>query len=269
MKIGIHGINGKMGRAIAHELVHYEDCQLGAASVRSGHAWADKALGEVSDLPQKTLKPTANIEYFVSQSDVVVDFTRPEAALALLPICQKLNKPLLIGTTGFSAEGRKWIEQAAQSIPIILAANTSLGVNVLLEIVQQVAKVLPKEIWDVDIFEAHHRDKMDAPSGTALRLGETIAKAQESVFNERKLYPYTQKRKPESIGFSVVRGGDIVGEHTVYFAKQAERLEFTHRATDRRIFAEGAIKAARWLKGRSSGLYTMADVLGFGASSEL
>lgn len=263
MKIGIHGINGKMGRAVAMELQHNEAIQLSSASVRGGHEWAERLLGEVSDLPQQALRVTANVERMCALSEVVIDFTRPNATLALLPICRKLKKPLLIGTTGFTADTRDWIVQAAKDIPIVLAANTSLGVNVLFEVTRRVAEALPPEVWDVDIFEAHHRQKVDAPSGTALRLGELIAKAQNSVLAERKVYPYTDKRRQGEIGFSVMRGGDIIGEHTVFFAKDSERLELTHRATDRRIFAEGAIKAAQWLSLQAPGLYNMGDVLGF------
>ena len=145
----------------------------------------------------------------------------------------------------------------------MLAANTSLGVNILFEVSRRVAEVLDFQHWDVDILEAHHRNKVDAPSGTALRIGEMIAAAQNSDFDERKRYPYTNRRKPGDIGFSVVRAGDVIGEHTVFFTADDERLEFTHRASNRRIFARGALTAASWLGDRPAGLYSMADVLGF------
>ncbi|EEV89324.1 4-hydroxy-tetrahydrodipicolinate reductase [Cardiobacterium hominis] len=264
MKIGIHGINGKMGLAIAHEIMAHPDLELGAASVRNGHEWAGKRLCDVApDLPDCTVRITSNLDQFCAAVDVVVDFTRPDATLAILPVCQKLKKPLMIGTTGFNQDATAWIHRAAQHIPLVLAANTSLGVNILFEVSRRVAEVLDFQHWDVDILEAHHRNKVDAPSGTALRLGEMIAAAQDSDFDERKRYPYVNRRKTGDIGFSVVRAGDVIGEHTVFFTADDERLEFTHRASNRRIFARGALTAASWLGDRPAGLYSMADVLGF------
>lgn len=264
MKIGIHGINGKMGQAIAHEIISHPDLELAAASVRNGHEWAGKRLCDVTDLPHDcTVRVTSNLEQFCAAVDVVVDFTRPDATLAILPVCQKLKKPLMIGTTGFNNDTTAWIHRAAQEIPVVLAANTSLGVNILFEVSRRVAEVLDYQHWDVDIAEAHHRNKVDAPSGTALRIGEMIAQAQNSDFEARKRYPYINRRKIGDIGFSVLRAGDIIGEHTVYFTTEDERLEFTHRANNRRIFARGALTAAIWLDKRPAGLYCMADVLGF------
>ena len=264
MKIGIHGINGKMGLAIAHEMLAYRDLELGAASVRNGHDWAGKRICDVApDLPECTVRITSNLDQFCAAVDVVIDFTRPDATLAILPVCQKMKKPLMIGTTGFNQDATAWIHRAAQHIPLVLAANTSLGVNILFEVSRRVAEVLDYQHWDVDIFEMHHRNKVDAPSGTALRIGEMIAEAQNSDFDERKRYPYTNRRKPGDIGFSVTRAGDIIGEHTVFFTADDERLEFTHRAGSRRIFARGALTAASWLGDRPAGLYSMADVLGF------
>ncbi|MDO4642473.1 MAG: 4-hydroxy-tetrahydrodipicolinate reductase [Cardiobacteriaceae bacterium] len=264
MKIGIHGINGKMGLAIAHEIMAHPNLDLGAVSVRNGHTWAGKRLCDVTDIAEScTVRVTSNLDQFCAAVDVVVDFTRPDATLALLPVCQKLKKPLMIGTTGFNADATAWIHRAAQVIPIVLAANTSLGVNILFEVSRRVAEVLDYQHWDVDIIEAHHRNKVDAPSGTALRLGEMIANAQGSDFDERKRYPYVNRRKTGDIGFAVVRAGDVIGEHTVLFTTDDERLEFTHRASNRRIFARGALTAAMWLNQRPVGLYNMADVLGF------
>ncbi len=262
MRIGIHGINGKMGRTIAQTVCQNPKTQLSAAYVRSGHGWQDKPLNVISEIPS-TLRSTTRLEMLCQESDVVIDFTRPDATLALLPICQRYNRPVMIGTTGFSEQSRGWLESFARHIPIVLAANTSLGVNVLLEVSARVAKVLGPEDWDVEIFEAHHRRKVDAPSGTALRLGEAIAQAQDTTLNERMRYPYETQRKTGDIGFSVARGGDLPGEHTVYFINDQERLELSHRAYDREIFARGALVAAKWLIGRPAGLYTMADVLGF------
>lgn len=261
MKIAIHGINGKMGLAIAEALAGHPDLALCGASVRSGHAWAGKKLSEVSHLPLG-VRITSNLDQLCASADVVVDFTRPDATLSLLQVCERANKPLLIGTTGFNRETAAWIERAAKKIPVLLAANTSIGVNILTAVCRQVAKALAPEQWDVDIAEAHHRQKVDAPSGTALKLGRAIAEAQGGDFDARMRYPYQDKRKSGDIGFAVIRSGDIVGEHTVYFNSAHEQLAFSHRAHDRRIFADGALTAARWLHGRPAGFYGMEDVLG-------
>lgn len=263
MKIGIHGINGKMGQAIAAEILNHPNFTLAAASVRNGHEWADKRIDEVCGLASN-VRITTSLEQLCASVDVVIDFTRPDATQTILPICRKLKKPMMIGTTGFSQETLSWIEKAGHDIPIVLAANTSLGVNILIEVSRQVATHLGQE-WNIDIFEAHHKNKIDAPSGTALRIGQAIASAQNSDFESRKRYPYTNKRKDGDIGFSVVRAGNIVGDHSVFFTSDYEQLEFTHRAQDRRIFAQGALVAAHWVVDKEAGIYTMANVLGIGA----
>lgn len=262
MKIAIHGVNGKMGQAIALAALEDKEISLTAASVRDNHSWYNRSLRETAGLPTD-LKTTANLEWLCQKSDVIIDFTRPDATLAMLPLCQRYDRPLMIGTTGFNAETKSWIEKAAKHIPIVLAANTSLGVNVLMEVSRRVAEVLPASAWDVEIFESHHRRKVDAPSGTALKLGEVVAAGRNVEFEQVMRYPHDTARKIGDIGFSVVRGGDICGEHTVYFINDHERLELTHRAQDRTIFARGAIVAAKWLKGKPAGLYSMSDVLGF------
>lgn len=261
MKIAIHGINGKMGLAIAEALLAHEDLQLSGASVRSGHAWVGKKLSEVSAV-QQGVRITGNLDQLCASADVVVDFTRPDATLSLLQVCERAHKPLLIGTTGFNKETSAWIERAAKKIPLLLAANTSIGVNVLAAVCRHVAAALPQEKWDVDIVEAHHRQKVDAPSGTAMKLGRIIAQAQNSDFESRLRYPYQDKRKEGDIGFAVVRAGEIIGEHTVSFTAGGEQISFSHRAFNRKIFADGAVTAARWLIDKPAGFYDMEDVLG-------
>lgn len=261
MKIGIHGINGKMGIAIAQALAAHPDLLLSGASVRSGHAWSGKKLCEVSSAPQ-SVRITGNLDQLCASADVVLDFTRPDATLTLLPVCQRANKPLLVGTTGFNGEAMAWLGKAAVNIPLLLAANTSIGVNVLAAVCKHVAAALPMHKWDVDIVDVHHAQKVDAPSGTALKLGRAIAQAQESDFEARMRYPYQNRRKEGEIGFASVRAGQVIGEHTVYFNAGGEQLAFSHRAHDRRIFAEGAITAARWLLDKPAGFYDMEDVLG-------
>ena len=214
MKIGIHGINGKMGLAIAHEIMAHPDLELGAASVRNGHEWAGKRLCDVApDLPDCTVRITSNLDQFCAAVDVVVDFTRPDATLAILPVCQKLKKPLMIGTTGFNQDATAWIHRAAQHIPLVLAANTSLGVNILFEVSRRVAEVLDFQHWDVDILEAHHRNKVDAPSGTALRLGEMIAAAlgDGSAYGLRIHYSREPEEGLETAG-GIIQALPLLGE---------------------------------------------------------
>lgn len=263
LKCGIHSINGKMGLAIGQVAAGHPSLTIAAGFVRRNHEWAGQKISDVCQIDAGNIRATSNLESFCAASDVVIDFTRPEATLELLPICRKLRKPLVIGTTGFSDKAKQWIVEAAKDIPIILAANTSVGVNVLIEVSRQVAKALDKSQWHADILELHHQHKVDAPSGTALRLGEAIAQAQGDDFSEREKYPYQNRRGDEDIGFAVIRAGEIIGEHTVFFTSADERIELTHRANDRRIFARGALQAAMWLSDQPAGFYTMADVLGF------
>lgn len=260
IKIGIHGINGKIGMALAELLIAHKDCELVSASVRTAHAWADKRLDEVSDI-KLPLRITSSLVNLCRPADVVIDFTRPEATLQLLPVCEKLSKPLLVGTTGFNHEAQRWLKQSADNIALLLAANTSIGINVLSAACRLVASSLPANQWDTEIFELHHRRKVDAPSGTALKLGQIVAEAQAERGEGQSTYPHTQARRQGDVGYSVARGGEVAGEHTVFFINDYERLELTHRVSDRRIFADGALKAAVWLAGREKGFYSMEDVL--------
>lgn len=262
MDIGIHGINGKMGRVLADTVFAAPSCRLSAASVREGHDWAGRRLCDIGTI-DSPLKATSNLELLCQEAEVVIDFTHPDATLVLLPICQRRNRPMLIGTTGFNEEARRWIARAAADIPIVLAANTSLGVNVLMAASRLAARALASVDWDVEIFEMHHRRKVDAPSGTALRLGEEVAKVQQSNLKDRLRYPHERQRRSDEIGFSVARAGDVIGDHTVFFVNDHERIELTHRAQDRSIFARGALVAAQWLVEHPPGLYDMSDVLGF------
>lgn len=263
MKIAVHGVNGKMGQAIAQSVILDDTVELSGVSVRASHDWHGRSLHEVSGL-DSDIKTTANLEVLCQRSDVIIDFTRPDATLALLSICERYDRPVMIGTTGFTPDAIQWIENAARRIPIVLAANTSLGVNVLMALTRRVASILPATEWDIEISEAHHRRKVDAPSGTALKLGEAAANGRGVDFTSVKVYPHESKaRQMGDIGFSVIRGGDVVGDHTVFYLHDYERIELTHRAQDRRVFAHGAVIAAKWLAGKPAGLYSMADVLGF------
>jgi 4-hydroxy-tetrahydrodipicolinate reductase len=196
--------------------------------------------------------------------DVLIDFTRPEPSMAYLELCQKHGKKLVIGTTGFNDEQKATITEAAKDIAIVLAPNFSIGVNLSLKLLEMTAKIMGHDT-DIEIIEAHHRHKVDAPSGTALRMGEVIAKTLGRDLKDCAIYGregHTGERERSTIGFSIIRGGDIVGEHTAMFIDEGERVEITHKATSRMTFANGAVRAALWLAHKESGLYDMQDVLG-------
>jgi len=196
--------------------------------------------------------------------DVLVEFTTPAATMDHLARCRRAGRAMLIGTTGLDSDQRRQIVEAGEDIPVILAANTSVGVNLCVALLEMASRVIG-DVTDIEIVEAHHRHKVDAPSGTALLMGQAIASALGRNLDEDGVFSregHTGARTAREIGFSTIRGGDIAGEHTVMFIGDSERLEITHRATDRKIFARGALRATVWLSGQPPGLYTMADVLG-------
>lgn len=237
MKIGILGAKGRMGRMIAEEI-----------SASNGTIAAAVDAGDDTESAFKTC-------------DVLIDFTCPTASVRHAALAAQFQKPLVIGTTGFSDVETAEIKAAATKAPILLSANMSLGVNLLLKMVEDAARRLGTD-FDIEIFEAHHKMKADAPSGTALALGRAAAIGRGVTLEKVMATDRNGKRKAGDIGFSVFRGGDVVGEHTVTFAAAGERIEFSHKATDREIFARGAIKAAQFLQKQKPGFYTMKDVLG-------
>jgi 4-hydroxy-tetrahydrodipicolinate reductase len=245
VKLAIAGAAGRMGRALIEAAA--ADSELSVVC-----AFDTAAAGEQVGKVRIVSDPAA-----VGQADVVLDFTRPEGTLALL----KHAKAMVIGTTGFTEEDKERIAQAAKRIPIVLAANFAVGVNTVYKLAETAARILGED-YDVEIVEAHHRHKVDAPSGTALQLGEIIAGAlnkKDFVFGRKGVIGERQKKQ---IGFHAIRGGDIVGEHTVIFAGAGERVEVTVRSQSRVTYANGALRAAKWLKGRPPALYAMTDVLG-------
>ena len=200
----------------------------------------------------------------ISQFDVIVDFTAPNSTLANIELCKSHGKKIVIGTTGFSEEEKQLIDQAAKEISIVMAPNYSVGVNLMFKLLEKAAKVMG-DYCDIEVIEAHHRHKVDAPSGTALGMGEAIAGAMGNKLSDVAVYAregITGERTKDEIGFATIRAGDIIGEHTAMFADIGERVEITHKATDRMTFANGAIKAAVWLETQPSGFYSMQDVLG-------
>jgi len=206
---------------------------------------------------------TSDLQVGISNSDVLIDFTRPEGTLAHLKVCRERGVNLVIGTTGFSDEQKSEIAAAAQDIAIVMAPNMSVGVNVTLKLLEMAAKSLSHG-YDIEIIEAHHRHKVDAPSGTALKMGEVVANALGRDLKDCAVYAregVTGERDPSSIGFATIRGGDIVGDHTVLFAGTGERIEISHKSSSRVSYAQGSLRAARFLQGRKTGLFDMADVL--------
>ncbi|SEK33246.1 4-hydroxy-tetrahydrodipicolinate reductase [Nitrosovibrio tenuis] len=263
LNIAIAGSSGRMGRALLEAVARAPDMRLTAALERAGSPYLQKDAGELIGAPCG-IHITEDVVSALSQSDVLIDFTRPEGTLAHLAICRAEGVKMVIGTTGFSAEQKDELKAASRDIPIISAPNMSVGVNVTFKLLELAATVLSKG-YDIEIIEAHHRHKVDAPSGTALRMGEVVAGALGRDLSEVAVYGregHTGERADATIGFSTVRGGDIVGEHTVIFAGTGERIEISHKASSRATFAEGALRAARFLADKHSGMFDMQDVLG-------
>lgn len=263
-RIAILGATGRMGRAIIQAAALNPHIKLTAALDRSGNPLLGQDAAAQAGLPPCGVMISDSLEAAVAQFDVLIDFSRPEATLSALPLCLQHGKGMVIGTTGFSSEQKAEIAAAAKKISICMSANFSIGVNVTLRLLELAAKTLG-DAYDVEIVEAHHRHKVDAPSGTALRMGEAVAAGlgrdlKDCAVYER--YGNTGARDSKTIGFATVRGGDVVGDHTVLFLGEGERVEISHKATSRMNFSGGAVKAAAWLQGKPAGLYEMRDVLG-------
>ncbi len=264
MRIGVVGCAGRMGRTLLREVLAAEDLELAGGVEAPGHAAVGRDLGELAGVASLGLQVGTDVAALARAADVLVEFTLPEPTLEHLRLAAQVGTPMVIGTTGFDAAQRSELEALARAIPVVWAPNMSQGVNLLLALVETVARTLGGD-FDIEILEMHHRHKVDAPSGTALALGEAAARGRGVVLDQVRVdvrSGHTGPRPEGAIGFAVLRGGDVVGEHVVVFAGEGERLELGHRATDRRIFARGALRAARWLAGRSPGLYGMRHVLG-------
>jgi 4-hydroxy-tetrahydrodipicolinate reductase len=258
--IALVGVNGRMGRALVQAVQEDAQAVLTAAFVRQGSPLSGVDAGEVTGFGK--IGVLLSDKFHSNDYDVLIDFTRPEATNTYLHQCVAAKRPMVIGTTGLSEEDLGLVAQAAKSIPIVYAPNFSVGVNLLLGLVAQAAKVLKD--YDIEIIEAHHRHKVDAPSGTALRLGQAAADALGRSLEDCAVYGregITGERPRQEIGFATVRGGDVVGDHTVLFAGLGERVELTHKASSRLTFAQGAVRAAHWVRQQPAGLYDMLDVL--------
>lgn len=259
----IAGSSGRMGLALLEATLHDPELKLMAALDRVESPQLGRDAGELVGMPCG-VKLSADFASAFQPGSVLVDFTRPEASMAYLEACRIAGAGVVIGTTGFSPEQKHMIAAAARDIPIVFAPNMSVGVNLLINLVQAAAKVLAQG-YDIEVIEAHHRHKVDAPSGTALRLGEAAAAALGRNLEACAIYGregVTGERDPSTIGFATVRGGDVVGDHTVLFAGIGERVELTHKASSRATFALGALRGAKFLADKKHGLYDMQDVLG-------
>jgi 4-hydroxy-tetrahydrodipicolinate reductase len=264
IKAIVAGAAGRMGGRIIHTIQHTDGISLGAAFERQDNRAVGRDVGEVTGLPPLGMTVAGSLAAVLDAGDVVVDFTHHDATIAHLHQAAVARKPMVIGTTGFSSSEMETIRALARDIPCVQAPNMSMGVNLMFKVVADMARVLG-DGFDVEIIEAHHHHKKDAPSGTAMKLAQNVASAlgrkldQVAVYERRGLIG---ERKPESIGIQTIRAGDIVGEHTVIFAGVGERLEVIHRAHSRDNFARGAVKAALWVTKQPPGLYDMQHVLG-------
>ncbi|WP_175850386.1 4-hydroxy-tetrahydrodipicolinate reductase [Burkholderia cepacia] len=263
MKIAIAGASGRMGRMLIEAVLNDSDAQLVGALDRADSPFLGQDAGAF--LGKETgVRLTADLDAVFAQADYLIDFTRPEGTMAHIEAALRHDVKLVIGTTGFTAEQKAGLQAAAGKIGIVFAANMSVGVNVTLKLLEFAAKHFSHG-YDIEIIEAHHRHKVDAPSGTALMMGEAVAGALGRSLDDCAVYGrhgVTGERDPSSIGFAAVRGGDIVGDHTVLFAGIGERIEITHKSSSRVSYAQGALRAVRFLSTRGAGLFDMQDVLG-------
>jgi len=264
MKICIVGAGGRMGQMLVRQIAGHAECALGAATERAGSNLLGRDAGELAGVGALDAAITDDAEAAIAACAAVIDFTAPAASVRHVEMAARAGAVVVLGTTGLDAEQDAIIAQAATRVPIVKSGNMSLGVNLLTALVRQVAAALD-ESYDIEIVEMHHRHKVDAPSGTALMLGEAAAAGRKVGLNDKAARGrdgHTGARRPGDIGFAALRGGDVVGDHTVIFAGPGERLEITHKAASREIFANGALRAALWGRGKPPGLYSMHDVLG-------
>ena len=265
MRVAIAGAAGRMGRTLIQAVAEDGGLELGAAIEQRGAPSVGTDAGEVAGVGALNVAIVDSVAGAIGDFETFIDFTVPAATLAAVDACHDAGRAMVIGTTGFDAPGLARIRAAAEAIPILMAPNMSIGVNLMFRLVEQAARALGDEV-DIEVIEAHHRHKIDAPSGTAVRLGEIVAGALGRSLDEDAVYGRqgeTGARSRRTIGFSALRGGDIVGEHTVMFAGGGERLEITHRAGSRMNFALGALRAAKFLADKGHGLFDMRDVLAF------
>ncbi len=264
VRMAVTGAAGRMGRMLIETIAGTEGAVLTAAFERPGSTLIGADSGELAGLGKNGIVIAAQVEAALDQFDVLIDFTAPLATLANAEVCAGAGRKMVIGTTGFTPQQEQQLLACGDQIALCKAANFSTGVNVALKLLEQAAATLGDD-YDIEIYEAHHRHKVDAPSGTALAMGEAVARGVNRNLREVAVYGregQTGARKRETIGFATVRGGDVVGDHTVMFMADGERVEITHKASSRMAFARGAVRAAVWLAQQDAGVYSMQDVLG-------
>ncbi len=264
IKIAVTGAAGRMGKSLIEAIQLADGVELGAAVEHPESSLIGTDSGEVVGLGKNGVEIVSNVNSVVNDFDVLIDFTVPVATLANIKTCAEANKSMVIGTTGFDDAQKAEFAESVKSIPAVFASNYSTGVNLSFKLLETAAKVVG-DYSDIEIVEAHHRHKLDAPSGTALSMGEVVAETLGRDLKQVAVYGREGQegpRKPDTIGFATVRGGDVVGEHTVTFFADGERIEITHKASSRLAFSRGAVRAAAWVAEQSAGLYDMRDVLG-------
>jgi len=264
-RIAISGAGGRMGRALVQAIQAAEGATLTAAIERPDSSLLGADAGELAGVGVLGVKVSGDLAAVVNDFDVLIDFTAPAATLAHIDICRRVGKKIVIGTTGLDEVQKQMLPSAAADMALVYSGNYSIGVNVSLRLLELAAKTFGDTV-DIEIIEAHHRHKVDAPSGTALMMGEAVAGALGRDLKKVAVYErhgHTGARERESIGFQAIRGGDIVGDHNVMFIGEGERIEIRHVATSRMNFANGAVRAACWVAAKPAGLYDMRDVLGF------
>ena len=269
LNIVIVGASGRMGRMLVREVTHTDGCRVSGATGRAGSSDIGKDAGELAGVHTLGVAISDDPAPVIATADAVIDFTTPEATVDHARLCAQAGAALIVGTTGMTEKDESALDLAARHIPVVYAPNMSVGVNLLMALTEKVAATLSED-FDIEIVEMHHRHKVDAPSGTALGLGRAAAAGREIAHEEAAILSREGRTGPRGkghIGYAALRGGDVVGDHTVFFAGEGERIELTHRATDRRLFATGAVRAARWAIGhaaegrQAAGRYTMRDVL--------
>ncbi|TDJ45817.1 MAG: 4-hydroxy-tetrahydrodipicolinate reductase [Gammaproteobacteria bacterium] len=265
LRIAVFGANGRMGRAVTRVVTGSADAEIVGACTEAGHETVGQDVGELAGIGSLGIAITADPAEALAEAAVAIDFTLPAALPGNLAACHQSGCALVLGTTGLTAEQVALISQSSNDISVLYGRNLSIGVNVFTELVRQAARYLD-DAWDVEITEAHHRYKLDAPSGTALQLGEAVADERGTNLDDVVVTGrngHTGERPRGAIGINSIRAGNIVGDHTVAFVSDTETVELTHHAVDRELFASGALRAAQWLADKPAGLYSMRDVLGF------
>nr|WP_163501638.1 4-hydroxy-tetrahydrodipicolinate reductase [Halomonas socia] len=264
-RIAIVGVAGRMGRTLVAAVEQDAEATLAGGVVEPGSSLAGVDIGELAGLGKCGVEAAATLDAIVDDFDVLIDFTAPEVTLANLAFCAKHGKRIVIGTTGLDDAQLAELDGYRDKLAMVFAPNMSVGVNLTLKLLETAAKALGDEGYDIEVIEAHHRHKVDSPSGTALKMGEVVADSLGRTLKEHGVFERVGQcgpRDAKEIGFATVRAGDIVGEHTVMFATEGERIEITHKASSRMTFAKGAVRAARWVAEQGKGRYSMQDVLG-------